>query len=133
MSKVLCDSPVKELAPPPKSKFDMQKAPIKISDQAVSRIKELILQRERDTVGIRIGVKVGGCTGMAYTFEYADDSKTSDEIVNQDGINVLIDSKALLYILGTTLDYFEKDLESGFVFINPNEKGRCGCGESFYV
>lgn len=133
MSKVLCESPTSELAPPPLSSFDKRKTPIKITDQAVARVKELVAQRGKQTLGIRIGVKVGGCTGMAYTFEYADNSKPSDEIVEHDGIKILIDNKALLYILGTTLDYVEKELESGFIFINPNEKGRCGCGESFYV
>lgn len=133
MSKVSCESPSQELAPPPKIKLDKNKSPIIVSDAAVNHIKELIKERGKPTLGIRVGVKSSGCTGLAYTFEYADDEKKGDEKISQDGICVYIDSKALLYLFGTKLDFVETDLESGFVFINPNSKGQCGCGESFYV
>lgn len=133
MSKIACESPSQELAPPPKIKLDRNKAPITVTEGAVKRIKELISERGKATLGIRVGVKSSGCTGLAYTFEYADDEKKGDEKISQDGVCVYIDAKALLYLFGTKLDFIETDLESGFVFINPNSKGQCGCGESFYV
>lgn len=106
---------------------------ISVTERAASRVKELLSKREKAAAGIRIGIKSGGCSGLAYTFEYADEIKPSDEIVNDQGIIILIEPKAVLYLIGTKLDYVDEKIKSGFVFINPNEKGRCGCGESFNV
>lgn len=133
MSKTLCESSSQELLPPPKTKLDRKKPPISLTEAAVKHIKDLINERDKQTLGIRVGVKSSGCTGLAYTFEYLDEEKQGDEKIEQDGVAIYIDSKALLYLFGTRLDFVETDLESGFVFINPNSKGQCGCGESFYV
>ena len=104
-----------------------------VTPAAVERIKALIEGRGKPTAGIRIGVRSKGCSGLSYTLEYADQKEPMDEVVEQHGVTVLIDPKATLFILGTEMDYVEEKLQSGFVFRNPNEKGRCGCGESFHV
>jgi len=100
---------------------------------AVERIKSLIENRGKPTVGIRIGVRSKGCSGLSYTLEYADSHQPMDEVVETEGVKILIDPKASLFLIGTEMDYAEEKLKSGFVFRNPNEKGRCGCGESFHV
>ena len=108
-------------------------SPITVSASAVQRIRTLLESRGKPSVGIRIGVRTKGCSGMSYTLEFADAVDPLDEIVPCEDLTVLIDPKALLFIVGTQMDYVEEDLQSGFVFRNPNEKGRCGCGESFHV
>lgn len=108
-------------------------APIEISEAAVARINALIKQRGKETYGIKVGVRTRGCSGLSYTIEYADEAQKFDEVVEQDGVRVLIDPKAIMFLIGTEMDYVEEKLSSGFVFRNPNEKGRCGCGESFHV
>lgn len=132
MNNTTCSSMISEMPKPPKV-FNTQKTVITLTNSAEKRIKELISQRQESTLGIRIGVKSSGCTGLAYTFEYVNFEKLGDEKIEQNGVKIYIDSKALLYIIGTTLDFVERDLESGFVFINPNAKAQCGCGESFSV
>ncbi len=106
---------------------------IKLTEAAASRVQELLSKRGKPSLGIRIGVRSKGCSGLSYTLEYADQKEPMDELVEQHGVTVLIDPKATLFILGTEMDYVEEKLQSGFVFRNPNEKGRCGCGESFHV
>jgi iron-sulfur cluster assembly protein len=104
-----------------------------VTEAAAERIRALLGARGKPSVGIRIGIRTKGCSGMSYTLEYADDKGPFDEIVEDKGVTILIDPKATMFILGTEMDYAESKLESGFVFRNPNEKGRCGCGESFHV
>jgi iron-sulfur cluster assembly protein len=104
-----------------------------ISDAAAARIRHLVSAREAPTAGLRVGVKNGGCSGLTYTMEFADKPNPMDEVVQQKGVTVMIDSKALMFLLGSEMDYTEDKLRSGFTFKNPNEKGRCGCGESFHV
>ena len=104
-----------------------------ITDAAAERVKVLLAKRGKPSVGIRIGVRSKGCSGMSYTLEYADERTQFDEILEDKGVTVLIDPKATMFILGTEMDYVEDKMQSGFVFKNPNEKGRCGCGESFHV
>ncbi len=106
---------------------------IKLTEAAASRVQALLDKRGKPSLGIRIGVRSKGCSGLSYTLEYADQKDPMDELVEQHGVTVLIDPKATLFILGTEMDYVEEKLQSGFVFRNPNEKGRCGCGESFHV
>ena len=100
---------------------------------AAERVKALIEGRGKPTAGIRIGVRSKGCSGLSYTLEFADKQEPMDEVVETEGIKLLIDPKASLFLIGTEMDYEEEKLKSGFVFKNPNEKGRCGCGESFHV
>ena len=109
------------------------KAPIEITEAALERVKYLLEKRGKPSLGIRIGLRTKGCSGLSYTLEYADERHPMDEIVEKDGITVLIDPKATLFILGTEMDFVEEKMQSGFVFRNPNEKGRCGCGKSFHV
>ena len=106
---------------------------IKLSDNAVSRIKEIMSKAEDNTIGVRIGVKSGGCAGMSYVMEYATNIKPNEEIIEEKGVKVFIDSKAIMYLLGTEMDYKKDKFSSQFVFKNPNETERCGCGESFKV
>ena len=104
-----------------------------VTPAAAERAKALIDSRGKPTAGIRIGVRTKGCSGLSYTLEFADKQEPMDEVVEADGIKILIDAKASLFLIGTEMDYEEEKLKSGFVFRNPNEKGRCGCGESFHV
>jgi len=100
---------------------------------AAERIQALLAKRGKPSAGIRIGVRARGCSGLTYTLEYADEKGKLDEIVEDKGVTILIDPKATMFILGTEMDFVEDKLQSGFTFRNPNEKGRCGCGESFHV
>jgi iron-sulfur cluster assembly protein len=104
-----------------------------VTPAAAERVKALIEGRGKPTAGIRIGVRSKGCSGMSYTLEFADSQQPMDEVVDTQGVKLLIDPKASLFLIGTVMDYEEEKLKSGFVFKNPNEKGRCGCGESFHV
>ena len=106
---------------------------ITITSGAIKQVKKLLKDRGKYSEGIRIGVKTKGCSGLSYTIEYVDEINSGDEIVIADDINVFIDPKATLFLIGTKMDFVEDDLQSGFQFTNPNEKGRCGCGESFHV
>ena len=106
---------------------------ISVTDAAAARVQALLAKRGKPSAGIRIGVRTKGCSGLSYTIEYADERSKFDEVVEDKGVTILIDPKATLFILGTEMDYVEDKLQSGFVFKNPNEKGRCGCGESFHV
>jgi len=104
-----------------------------VTPAAAERAKALIESRGKPTAGIRIGVRSKGCSGMSYTLEYAEKQEPMDEVVDTEGVKLLIDPKASLFLIGTVMDFEEDKLKSGFVFRNPNEKGRCGCGESFHV
>ena len=104
-----------------------------ITEAAAQRVKILLEGRGKPTYGIRIGIRSKGCTGLSYALEFADEAGTYDDVIEAHGIKVLIDPKAVMFILGSQMDYVEDKLSSGFVFQNPNEKGRCGCGESFHV
>jgi iron-sulfur cluster assembly protein len=106
---------------------------IQMTEAAVERVKTLLDKRGKPSAGIRISVRTKGCSGLSYTLEYADDRGKFDEVVENGGVTVLIDPKAVMFVIGTEMDYVEEKLQSGFVFRNPNEKGRCGCGESFHV
>ena len=106
---------------------------IKLSDKAVSRIKEIMLQAKNSTIGVRVGVKSGGCAGMSYVMEYSKEINPNDEVIEDKGVKVFVDSAAIMYLLGTEMDYKKEELSSSFVFNNPNETERCGCGESFKI
>lgn len=114
------------LAPAPKQA-------ITITDAAAGRIKALLAQRGKPSEGIKVGVRSRGCSGLSYTIEYADEVSKWDEVIEDKGVRVLIDPKAVMFLLGSQMDFMDEKLKSGFTFTNPNEKGRCGCGESFNV
>ena len=111
----------------------MTKQIVKLSDSAANRIKEIMSSADQATIGVRVGVKSGGCAGMSYVMEYAKDIKANEEVIEDKGVKVLIDAKAIMYLLGTEMDYKKEKFSSQFVFKNPNESERCGCGESFKI
>ncbi|OZJ02936.1 hypothetical protein BZG36_04559 [Bifiguratus adelaidae] len=115
----------------PGSRLRLRKAALTLTSSAVSRLKHM--QEGPDPRLLRIGVKQKGCSGNSYTLEFTDKKNKFDEVVDQDGVTVLVDSKALITVLGSEMDYVEDKLSSQFVFHNPNAKGVCGCGESFMV
>jgi len=110
-----------------------RKQAVTVTEAAAERIQALLAKRGKPSVGIRVGVRARGCSGLTYTLEYADEKGKFDEVVEANGVTILIDPKATMFIIGTEMDYVEDKLQSGFTFRNPNEKGRCGCGESFHV
>jgi iron-sulfur cluster assembly protein len=120
---------------PPAAKRPLRPRPaaIKVTPAAVARVRDLLDKRGKPSAGIRIGVRSRGCSGLSYTLEYADAKGPADEVVEADGVTLLIDPKASMFVFGTEMDFVEDKLQTGFVFKNPNEKGRCGCGESFHV
>ena len=106
---------------------------IKLSDNAAERIKHIMSKAENSAIGVRVGVKSGGCAGMSYVMEYANEIKPNEEVIEEKGVKVFIDPKAIIYLLGTEMDYKKEKFSSQFIFKNPNETERCGCGESFKV
>ena len=111
----------------------MSKQIITLSDRAADRVKEIMAQAKESIVGVRVGVTTGGCAGMSYVLEYAKNTNPNDEVIEDKGVKVLIDPKAVMYLLGTEMDYKKEEFSSSFVFKNPNETERCGCGESFKI
>ena len=106
---------------------------ITVTSNAVNHIKKLLSSRDTKPIGIKLSIETKGCSGLSYSMEFVDSTDERDEVLKIENIKIYIDPKATLFLLGTTMDYEEGVLESGFKFINPNEKGRCGCGESFHV
>ena len=111
----------------------MTKQVITLSDNAANRIKEIMSKADNTAIGVRVGVKSGGCAGMSYMMEYAKEAKKNEEVIEDKGVKVFIDANAVMYLLGTEMDYKKDKFSSQFVFKNPNETERCGCGESFKV
>ncbi len=109
----------------------MSKQVITLSDRAAERVKEIMSKAKETFIGVRVGVASGGCAGMSYIMEYAKTANSTDEVIEDKGVKVLIDPKAIIYLLGTEMDYKKEEFSSNFVFKNPNETERCGCGESF--
>jgi iron-sulfur cluster assembly protein len=103
---------------------------MRLTDAAANRIKDILARAEKPIAGVRVGVKNGGCAGMSYTMEYAEQVNPTDEIVEDKGVRLLIDPKAVLFLLGTEMDYKTEKLSTQFVFNNPNQTSACGCGES---
>jgi iron-sulfur cluster assembly protein len=104
-----------------------------LSESAAARVKEIVAAADRPIVGVRVGVKNGGCAGMAYTMEFAEAVAANDEVVEDKGVKLLIDPKALLFLLGSEMDFKVDKLAASFVFKNPNETSACGCGESVAI
>ncbi len=103
---------------------------MRLTDAAADRIKAIMAKADKPFAGVRVGVKNGGCAGMAYTMEYAESAAKFDEVVEDKGVKLLIDPKAVLFLLGTEMDFKVDKLSSTFVFNNPNQTSACGCGES---
>ena len=106
---------------------------LKLTDAAAERVKALIAKSEEPVLGLRVGVKKGGCSGLMYEVEYAKERKKFEEVVEDKGVKVFVEPTAVMFLLGAEMDYHEDKFASGFTFTNPNEKDRCGCGESFRV
>ena len=103
---------------------------MRLTEAAAARIKDVMARAERPVMGVRVGVKNGGCAGMEYTMEYAEAATPTDEVVEDKGVKILIDPKAVLFLLGTEMDFRTEKLSAQFVFKNPNQTSACGCGES---
>lgn len=108
-------------------------SPITLTDAAAERVRSILAKGDGGVKGLKIGVAPKGCSGNSYVLDYAKEIGPHDEVVEDKGVTIIIDPKAALFIFGTEIDYVEDKLKAGFVFKNPNEKGRCGCGESFTV
>ncbi|HKG83308.1 MAG: Fe-S cluster assembly scaffold SufA [Microvirga sp.] len=104
-----------------------------LSDAAANRVQEIIEKADRPIAGVRVGVKNGGCAGMSYTMEYAEGAKPGEDVVEDKGVKVFVDPKAVLFLLGTEMDYQTTKLAAQFVFKNPNQTSACGCGESVAI
>ena len=111
----------------------MSKQIITMTDAAVDRVKTLMAKADDEILGLRIKITSTGCSGHAYDIQYAREAVAGEEVVEQDGAKVFIEPMAIMYILGSEMDYVEDTLQSQFVFNNPNEAARCGCGESFQL
>ena len=105
---------------------------MRLTEAAAERVRALYA-RQGAKKYLRIGVKTKGCSGLSYEMSYVDEAGPTDEVVTDQGLTILVDRRASLFLIGTVMDYRTGALESGFTFVNPNEKGRCGCGESFHV
>ncbi len=106
---------------------------ITLTDAAAERVKAIMARSQAPVAGLRVGVKKGGCAGMEYTMEYAAEAGPHDEVIDENGVRLLIDPSAILFLLGTEMDYKTDKLTSGFVFNNPNQTSACGCGESVEI
>ena len=106
---------------------------MRLTERAAERIGEIMSTTQKQAAGLRIGVKNGGCAGMEYTMDYAQEPEPLDEVIEERGVKLFLDAKAVLFLLGTEMDYKTDAFQSGFSFTNPNAKGMCGCGESFHV
>lgn len=106
---------------------------MRLTDAAAARIKDIMAKADKPVAGVRVGVKKGGCAGMEYTLEYADRINPTDEIVEDKGVRILVDPKAVMFLLGTEMDYKSEKLSTQLVFNNPNQTSACGCGESVAI
>lgn len=108
----------------------MSFAIMSLTERAANRIKEIIEDSDKPVTGVRVGVKNAGCAGMAYTLDYVEAPVAGDDHIKDKGVDVWVEPKATLFLLGTVMDFTEDTLKSGFTFNNPNQDGACGCGES---
>ena len=106
---------------------------ITVTDAAAERVRQLMARTDKPVLGVRVGVKARGCSGMSYFVEYAENQRKFEDVIESKGVKIFIDPTATMFLVGSEMDYVEDKFQTGFVFTNPNEKGRCGCGESFHV
>ncbi len=106
---------------------------ITMTEAAAERVKTLVGKAESPVLGLRVGVKSRGCSGLSYFVEYAEDQKKFEDVVEDKGVKIFIDPTAVMFLIGSEMDYVEEQFQTGFVFKNPNEKARFGCGESFHI
>ena len=111
----------------------MSNSMITLTEAAAERVRSLVSRSDKPVLGLRVGVKTRGCSGLSYFVEYAEDQKKFEDVVEDKGVRIFIEPTATMFLLGSEMDYVEDTFHTGFVFNNPNEKGRCGCGESFHV
>ena len=111
--------------------FDKNTPILSITDQASARVQEIVKGAESDVIGLRIGIKTAGCSGLQYNVEFAKEQQPFEDAIDVNGVRVLIDPAAVMFLVGTEMDWTEDKFNSSFVFNNPNETARCGCGESF--
>ena len=111
----------------------MQQSMITLTDAAADRVRSLVEKSGKPVLGLRVGVKTRGFSGLSYFVEYAEEQKKFEDVVEDKGVKIFIDPTAVMFLIGTEMDYVEDKIQSGFVFSNPNEKSRCGCGESFSI
>ncbi|MDP6344797.1 MAG: iron-sulfur cluster assembly accessory protein [Alphaproteobacteria bacterium] len=112
----------------------MERPPIlTMTEAALTRVRELTARADGDVLGVRVSVKKGGCSGLMYEVEYAKEKKAFEEVVETQGVRVFIDPTAIMFLIGAEMDFHQDKFHAGFVFNNPNEMDRCGCGESFRV
>lgn len=109
------------------------KSILSLTDKAASHIREILSRRSKPAIGVRISLKTKGCSGMAYALTYVEEKPPQDEIVQEKGVTLCVDPAAVLFLIGSQMDYEDDPIAPGFLFRNPNEKGRCGCGQSFHV
>jgi len=117
-------------SPAPKAKPRPRPQVMRLTEAAAERIVQLTKRADSEIVGLRVGVKNGGCAGQSYTVEYAHEVRPTDEVVEDKGVKILVDPKAVLFLLGTEMDYKADKMQAQFIFNNPNQIGACGCGES---
>lgn len=111
----------------------MLKAPVTVTPAALDHARGLLAGADEGVIGLRVGVKSRGCSGYSYSVDYAREQKKFEDVVEMDDVKIFIDPAAAMFVIGSTMDFEDHDFHTGFVFKNPNEKGRCGCGESFHV
>ena len=111
----------------------MSKQVIKLSNNAAARIKKIMSEADNSAIGVRVGVKSGGCAGMSYVLEYAKEVKPNEEVIDEKGVKVIVDPNAIIYLLGTEMDYKEEKFSSQFIFKNQTKLKDVGCGESFKI
>jgi iron-sulfur cluster assembly protein len=107
--------------------------PVKLSDAAAARIGEIMAGADGKYLGVRVGVSNGGCAGMSYTMDYAEEARPFEEVMEDKGVKIFIDPKAILFLIGTELDFIQEKLGARFTFNNPNQTSACGCGESVAI
>ena len=111
--------------------FDPSKPLLTLTEKAIHHVKSLMEKSDSDAMGLRVGIKTAGCSGLQYVVEFATEKKPFEDVIEQDGVRIFIDPSAVMFLVGSEMDYVEETFSSTFVFHNPNETARCGCGESF--